>query len=258
MRFWSIPPLITAVAGVLALSACDERPPLPPFTSKAAPAADALPAVPETMVPQPLGAECCACPPMATPGCPEVASPQIARSHVASIAARPASTQRQAPPRRADRPATRPTEHAYTYTVMQPQPASYHPAPQTVDYGYQAHPSASQQGGYVVQSAPEPYIRDGYAHRHESYQGSHQAYAHGSYAHAPHPPAFRPPPHQPQVGVYESYSGQTSYSHQSSGYSYAGGGGSGPCCAGAPVQAAGRDSAGYLTWSGKRPPVPRY
>lgn len=201
MRISSIPLILTAMAGALALSGCDERPSPPPFTGKTAPASDAWPAAPETLAPPAQEAGCCACPSPAAPACPEVAPTQVAAR---PAAARPQAA-RQGPARTPQR-----SERAYAHGPARVRPAAYHPTPpQAVDYGYQALQPVGHHGGYVIQPAPEPVIRDGYA----------------------------PPPQ---------------------GYAHVGGGGPGPCCAGPSVQAAGRDSAGYLTWSGKRPPAPYY
>ncbi len=74
------------------------------------------------------------------------------------------------------------------------------------------------------------------------------------------PAAYHPPP-QPVAAlplIYGSHGAHGGYAPPPADYAHAGGGGPGPCCAGPPVQAAGRDSAGYLTWSGKRPPAPYY
>ncbi|MCG9916775.1 MAG: hypothetical protein MH112_10525 [Phenylobacterium sp.] len=242
MRIWPVPPIITAMAGVLALSACDERPPLPPFTEKAAPAAEALPAAVEAMAPQALGAACCACPSLAAPACPEVAPTQVA----ATPAAAPSRPPRQR------------SEQAYAHRPARVQPATYHPVPPpAVDYGDQSHQPVGHHGGYVVQPAPEPVIRDGYVRRHDTYQGTRHTYGHERYAHVSPAPAHSPPPVAVPL-IHRSHGAHGGYVSPPQGYAHAGGGGSGPCCAGPSVQAAGRDSAGYLTWSGKRPPAPYY
>ena len=250
MRIASVPLILTAMAGALALSACDQRPPLPPFTEKAAPAAEALPAASETLSPQAQSAACCACPSLAAPACPEVAPTQVA--------ATPAAAPSRAPRQRAARTPQR-SEQAYAHRPARVQPATYYPAPSpAVDYGHQSHQPVGHQGGYVVQPAPEPIIRDGYARRHDTYQGTRHTYGHERYAYVTPAPAHQPPPAPPPQLIYQSHGAHGGYVSPPQGYAHAVGGGSGPCCAGAPVQAAGRDSAGYLTWSGKRPPAPYY
>lgn len=234
MRTIAVSSIITALGLALVLSGCDERPPKPPFAEKAAPSAEA-PAdqanVAETLPPSAEAANCCACPP-AKAACPEARPVQSAKAP-----ARPAARPHPAPIRQARAPAPR------------------HPAPAPRDYAHQAPPAGHGQD-YRRYQGPDIATRGGYQQRAESYQGHYQeqhrgeAYREERYAYAPPPP--------PQVRGYaeqhQSYSEHHSYSQQSGGYSHAVA--TGPCCAGPPVQAAGRDSAGYLTWPGKRPPAP--
>ncbi len=243
MRTSTVSSIIAALGLALVVAACDERPPKPPFAEKAAPT-DAAPAgqasLPETLPPSAQAANCCACPP-AKAACPEAKPVQSAQTP-----ARPVARQRPAPVRQARAPAPR-------------HPSPRHPAPAPRDYAHQAPPAGHGQD-YRRYQGPDIATRGGYQQRAES-QGQYQeqyrgeAYREERYAYAPPPP---PPP--PQARGYaeqrQSYSEHRSYSQQSSGYGHAVA--SGPCCAGPPVQAAGRDSGGYLTWPGKRPPAPYY
>jgi hypothetical protein len=228
MRTSAVSSIIAALGLALVLAACDERPPKPPFAEKAAPSAETPTDQvrgPETLPPS-AAADCCACPP-AKAACPEAQPVQTAKAP-----ARPAARQRPAPVRQARAPARR-------------------------DYARQA-PPAEHQRDYRRYQGPDIATRGGYQQRAESYQGQYreqyrgETYREERYAYAPPPP--------PQVRGYveqqHAYGEHHSYSQQSSGYGHAVA--AGPCCAGPPVQAAGRDSAGYLTWPGKRPPAPYY
>ncbi|MDP1872831.1 hypothetical protein [Phenylobacterium sp.] len=246
MRTCTVSSIIAALGLALALSACDEQPPKPPFADKSAPtaaapsteAASGQGAAPLTLPPPAQAANCCACPPAAA-ACPDAKPAKTAKAP-----AKPATRQRAAPVRQAARaPAPR-------------QPAPRHPAPAPRDYAHQA-PRTGHQQDYRRYQGPDIATRGGYERRADAYQGHQeqyrgQAYREDRYAYAPPPP--------PQVRGYaeqhQSYSEHRSYSQQSSGYAH--GVAAGPCCAGPPVQAAGRDSGGYLTWPGKRPPAPYY
>ena len=243
MRTSTVSSIIAALGLALVLSACDERPPKPPFAEKAAPT-DAAPAgqasLPETLPPSAQAADCCACPP-AKAACPEAKPVQSAQAP-----AKPAARQRPAPVRQARAPAPR-------------HPSPRHPAPAPRDYAHQAPPAGHGQD-YRRYQGPDIATRGGYQQRAESYQGQYQeqyrgeAYREERYAYAPPPPP--PPQARGYAEQHQSYSEHRSYSQQSSGYGHVAAGG--PCCAGPPVQAAGRDSGGYLTWPGKRPPAPYY
>ena len=229
MRISAVSSIIAALGLALVLSGCDERPPKPPFAEKAGPSAEAPsdPAgVPETLPPSAQASDCCACPP-AKAACPEAKPVQSAKAPVG-----PAAKPRPAPVRQARAPAHR-------------------------DYAHRA-PPAGRQRDYRRYQGPNITTRGGYQQRAETYQGQYyeqhqgEAYREERYAYAPPPP--------PQARGYaeqqHAYSEHRSYSQQSSGYGH--GVATGPCCAGPPVPAAGRDSAGYLTWPGKRPPAPYY
>ncbi|MDO8900499.1 MAG: hypothetical protein Q7V15_04010 [Phenylobacterium sp.] len=241
MRTSTVSSIIAALGLALVLTACDERPPKPPFAEKAAPPA-AAPAgqasIPETLPPARAVANCCACPP-AKAACPETKPVQTAKAPT-----KPAARPRSAPVRQARAPAPRP-------------PAPRQPAPAPRDYAHQAPPAGHQQD-YRRYQGPDIATRGGYERRAESHQGQHEQYRGGAYRQERY--AYAPPPPPPQVRGYaeqhQSYSEHRSYSQQSSGYAHTVA--AGPCCAGPPVQAAGRDPGGYLTWPGKRPPAPYY
>lgn len=242
MRTSSVSSILAALGLTLVLSACDERPPKPPFAEKAAPSAEAptgQASLPETLPPADQAkANCCACPPVQA-ACPEAKTTQTAQAP-----GKPAARPRQAPVRQARAPAPRPKP-------------SRHSAPAPRDYAHAAPPAGHHQD-YRRYQGPDIATRGGYQQRAESYQGQYQeqyrgeAYREERYAYAPPPP----PQARGYAEQHQTYSEHRSYSQQSGGYGHAVA--TGPCCAGPPVQAAGRDSGGYLTWPGKRPPAPYY
>lgn len=263
MRKRIILPVFAALGLTLGLAACDERPPKPAFTEKSAQDgaegsetrtadASAQGAAP-TLPPQgQTAANCCACPPAQAPACPEAKPVRAAKAP-----ARPAAR-------------SRPTRQARA------TPAPRAPAPR--DYAHRG-PAPSQGEGYRRYQGPDIATRGGYERRQEQYAGGYQDQYRGHhqgqyqeqyreqrqeqyqarrheeqrYAYAPPPP---PPYVHGRVEQYDAYSEHRSYSQQSSGYVQ--GVAAGPCCGGPPVQAAGRDAGGYLTWPGKRPPAPYY
>lgn len=232
MRTCAVPSIIAVLGLALVLGACDAQPPKPPFAEKVAPPAAApsdQASAPETLPPA-QAANCCACPPAAA-ACPDVKPAQSAKAP-----ARPAAQSGAAPVRQARTPAPR------------------HAAPR--DYAYQAPPAGHGQD-YRRYQGPDIATRGGYERRQDHAQGQYQdqyrgeAYRSDRYAYAPPPPQA-----QGYVERRESYSEHRSVSQHSSGYAHAAL--TGPCCAGPPVQAAGRDSGGYLTWPGKSAPAPYY
>lgn len=225
MRMRAVSSLVVALGLTLGLAACDARPPMPPFAKSDAPPAAAptdpasAPAPQDQVLSQTVN--CCACPPA------EATCPDARPAPATPVASKPAA---------------------------RPHPARRHAAYEGAGSGS----AVGREREYRRYQGPDIATQGGYQARAESYQGHYQdqyrgeAYREERYAYAPPPP--------PQAHSYgeqhQSYSEHRSYSQQSSGYGHAVA--AGPCCAGRPTEAAGRDSGGYLTWPGKRPPAPYY
>ena len=223
MRMRAVSSLVVALGLTLGLAACDARPPMPPFAKSDAPPAAAATDPASAPAPQDQvlsqTVNCCACPPA------EATCPDARPAPATPVASKPAA---------------------------RPHPARRHAAYEGAGSGS----AVGREREYRRYQGPDIATQGGYQARAESYQDQYrgEAYREERYAYAP------PPPPPPQVHSYgeqhQSYSEHRSYSQQSSGYGHAVA--AGPCCAGRPTDAAGRDSGGYLTWPGKRPPAPYY